>query len=225
MTSWRERLQDVATLVIAGSALVLVGMTVLDRRQPAPVADRAPLEVADWQQYGQVGHRVGPDDAPVTLVVFGDYECPACRAFEEILERVAPAHEENLAIVYRHLPLSQHRLAYPAARAAECAGEQGRFEAYHKLLYEYPDFMGLSWSAMAARASVPDSARFAACVAAAGPVASIDRDSAAARVMGATGTPAILVNHLLLRTFPDSAALDGIIETLNRQSRSPSRRR
>jgi protein-disulfide isomerase len=82
-------------------------------------------------------HVQGPADAPVTLVEYGDFECPYCAAAYVIVKKVQEAMSENLRFVFRHFPLSQiHPHAEGAAEASEAAGAQGRFWEMHDLLYE-----------------------------------------------------------------------------------------
>ena len=81
-------------------------------------------------------HTVGPDDAPVTIVEYGDYECPDCRATMSILRDLQRAYGDHLRIAYRHLPIQKHHPnAFLAAVAAEAAGRQGRFWEYHDRLF------------------------------------------------------------------------------------------
>lgn len=70
------------------------------------------------------------------LVEFSDYQCPACAAFEPIVEDLLKTYEGKLLFGYRHFPLEQHPLAYPAARVAEAAGLQGKYWEMHALLFE-----------------------------------------------------------------------------------------
>jgi protein-disulfide isomerase len=73
-------------------------------------------------------HVLGPTTAPVTLVEYGDYECPFCGAAHRSLKQVLGAMGNDLQFAFRHFPLSQiHPHAYQAAEAAEAAGAQGRF--------------------------------------------------------------------------------------------------
>jgi protein-disulfide isomerase len=70
-------------------------------------------------------HVVGPETAPVTIVEYGDYECPFCGAAHPVVKAMQRALGANLRFAYRHFPLSQiHRHAYQAAEAAEAAGAQ-----------------------------------------------------------------------------------------------------
>ena len=66
------------------------------------------------------GNQFGPSDAGLTIVVFGDYECSFCRSFQSVLEFMMEKHPDEIRLIFHHWPLSQHRHAYPAARAAEC---------------------------------------------------------------------------------------------------------
>jgi protein-disulfide isomerase len=85
-------------------------------------------------------HRSGPDDAPVTLVEYGDFECPACGAAYPIVEGVRKMMGARLRFVFRHFPLTQiHAHAMHAAEAAEAAGAQGKFWQMHGMLFEHQD--------------------------------------------------------------------------------------
>jgi protein-disulfide isomerase len=86
---------------------------------------------------GERDHIIGPATAPVTLVEYGDYECPYCGAAHLIVKKIQEAIGDELRFVFRHFPLTQiHPHAEAAAEAAEAAGSQGRFWEMHDLLFE-----------------------------------------------------------------------------------------
>jgi protein-disulfide isomerase len=94
-------------------------------------------------------HLQGSPTAPVTLVEYGDLECPYCGAAYPIVKEVQRAMGDDLLFVFRHFPLTEaHPHAGDAAEAAEAAGAQGRFWEMHDLLYENqqrlepPDLLG-----------------------------------------------------------------------------------
>ena len=73
-------------------------------------------------------HVQGPADAPVTLVEYGDFECPYCAAAHVIVNKVQEFMTDQLRFVFRHFPLTQiHPHAEPAAEASEAAAAQGQF--------------------------------------------------------------------------------------------------
>ncbi|HSR89132.1 MAG TPA: DsbA family protein [Candidatus Udaeobacter sp.] len=74
-------------------------------------------------------------DAKVTLIEYSDFQCPACLAYYPMVKQLGQEFK-NLAIVYRYFPLSQHVNAWPAAQAAEAAGQQGKFWEMHNLLFD-----------------------------------------------------------------------------------------
>lgn len=85
-------------------------------------------------------HVQGLPTAAVTLVEYGDYECPHCGAAHPIVKQLQEAMGEELRYVFRHFPLTQiHPHAQAAAEAAEAAGAQGKFWEMHDLLFEYQD--------------------------------------------------------------------------------------
>jgi protein-disulfide isomerase len=82
-------------------------------------------------------HIAGRQDAPVTIVEYGDYQCPYCAEAYHILEDVRRHFGQNLLFVFRHFPLVEiHPLAQTAAEAAEFAGSKGSFWEMHRLLFE-----------------------------------------------------------------------------------------
>lgn len=91
---------------------------------------------------GERDHKLGPEDAPVTLAEYGDYQCPYCRAAHVIVKEVREVMGGRLRFVFRHFPLTQmHPHAEVAAEAAECAGAQGRFWEMHDLMYENQEML------------------------------------------------------------------------------------
>ena len=85
-------------------------------------------------------HVRGPEDAPVTLVEYGDFECPYCGRAEPVLRELLADFGDDLRFVFRDLPLSDvHPRAQLAAEASEAAGAQGKFWEMHDLLFDHQD--------------------------------------------------------------------------------------
>ena len=87
---------------------------------------------------GPHDHRQGPETAPVTLVEYGDYECPYCGEAYPIVKEIQRRLGDRLRFVFRNFPLPQsHPHAEHAAEAAEAAGAQGKFWQMHDTLFEH----------------------------------------------------------------------------------------
>ena len=85
-------------------------------------------------------HGHGSEDAPFTLVEYGDYECPDCGRLYMVLRDLQKDIASRLRVVFRHYPLSGiHHHAQQAAEAAEAAGAQGKFWEMHNLLFDRQD--------------------------------------------------------------------------------------
>jgi len=83
-------------------------------------------------------HVLGPPYAPVVVVEYGDFECPACRRAAPAVELMLRRFQNKVGFVFRHFPLeAKHPHALDAAQAAECAAAQGKFWEMHKLLLEH----------------------------------------------------------------------------------------
>ncbi len=87
---------------------------------------------------------LGPATAPVTIIEFSDYQCPYCRQWAEQVEgELIKTYGDKIRIVYRDFPLTQiHPEALPAAEAADCAGEQGKYWEYHDALFKQSKGLG-----------------------------------------------------------------------------------
>ena len=82
-------------------------------------------------------HTTGKNAKNVTLVEYGDFQCPACGAYHPIIKQVIEKYKNDISFQFRNFPLSQiHQNARAAARAAEAADKQGKYWEMHNLLYE-----------------------------------------------------------------------------------------
>src|SRR4051812_19675522 len=92
---------------------------------------------------GPHDHVQGPADAPVTLVEYGDFECPHCAHAHEFIKNIQKQLGKQLRFAYRHFPLTQmHPFAESAAECSEFAGEHGKFWQMHDLLFENQEQLG-----------------------------------------------------------------------------------
>jgi protein-disulfide isomerase len=125
--------KEIRQLGLIGLVIVLVvaviGGVAWYKQSTAPTSSEA--------QVRSDSHITGVADAKVTLVEFGDYQCPACGQAEPIVEQIREAYkDQSFRFVFRNYPLSIHPNAPAAAEAAEAAGAQGKFWEMHDLLYE-----------------------------------------------------------------------------------------
>jgi len=77
---------------------------------------------------------VGPKDKPVTIIEFGDYQCPSCRRFHKVLKHITK-ERDDVRLVYKHFPLDFHHAAMPAALAVEAAALQGKRAEMHEAMF------------------------------------------------------------------------------------------
>jgi protein-disulfide isomerase len=115
----------VTALLITGIAgFILIGRS-----------DRAP-ETSDSSNTAPVIHIVGEQNAAVSLVEYGDFQCPACATYNSVIENIVTKYKNRLSFEYRHYPLTTiHRNAFAAARASEAAEKQDKFWEMHRLLF------------------------------------------------------------------------------------------
>jgi len=140
-------------------------------------------------------HVAGPEDAPVTLVEYGDYECPHCGFAHPVVKTVQRELEGQLRFVFRNFPLAEaHPHAVLAAQSAEAAGSQGRFWEMHDMIFEHQDALEPEDLIGYGKALGLDVARFKSELEA-GTYAKKVRDDFRSGVRsGVNGTPTFFVN-------------------------------
>ncbi|MBK7539019.1 MAG: thioredoxin domain-containing protein [Myxococcales bacterium] len=169
---------------------------------------------------GWPGLSRGPSGAPVTLVVFSDFECQFCAANEAALLHVRKTFGDSVRLVFRHLPLSFHRRAQLAAEAAMAAGAQGKFWEFHDRLFARPgalDRADLEEAALAVGVSMP---RFRAELDAHTHRDAVRLDASSGGALGVDGTPTMFVNGLLVSGAQVPARLE---ETVRAQLEAAKR--
>ncbi|HET8647992.1 MAG TPA: thioredoxin domain-containing protein, partial [Vicinamibacteria bacterium] len=137
---------------------------------------------------------LGPADAPVTMVEFLDYQCPFCHRVQGVVDQVLQRYPGKVRFVHRDFPLDEmHPQAMSAARAARCAGDQGKFWQYHRRLLAEPGHDDPSLRRKAAAEGL-DAARFGTCLASNRHDSSIRQAFDQGRELGVTGTPTFFIN-------------------------------
>lgn len=194
--------------VIIGAVLVAVTIAVVLMSRPSasnntPTQNTSPTQMQTPRQALQPGApnpwTRGMQTARVTVEEFSDFQCPACGGLEPGLRRVMKDYEDRVNFIFRNYPLQMHKYAFLASRAAEAAGQQGKFWEMHDLLYdnqkEWSDSMEprVQFDSYATRLGL-DVQRFKA---------DMDRQDLAERVkadlqrgnsLGVKGTPTVYLN-------------------------------
>jgi len=154
-------------------------------------------------------HVLGLDDAPVTLVEYGDYECPYCARANLVLAEVLERVGDTVLFAYRHFPLSQiHRHATLAAQAAEAAADQDRFWEMHRMLFEHQKALEPDDLNSYAKAIGLDVGRFAQDLRRQVNLPKVRSDFLSGVRSGVTGTPTFFINEEQFNTpWDDPIAL------------------
>lgn len=179
------------------------------RLKYAVVDDFKPLR----QQVAAVGPSRGPADAPITVIEFGDYQCPFCHHFEPALESVIEQYSHQVRFVFRNFPLTEiHPEAMHAAEAAMCADQQGKFWPMHDAIYA--DGAPLSDSSLRALAKQVglDSQKFENCVRSEVPVKAINADLQAGEDLGVEATPTLFIDGRYINGDVPRKQLVSVIE-------------
>jgi protein-disulfide isomerase len=189
----------------------IVASSVESTRAPAP----NPVFIQNWRSQLEQGVRLGSKSAPVQIVEFADFECPFCGSFHSNLRVVRERYPAQVSLIYVHFPLQGHRFALPAARVAECAEEQGRFETMYDQLFDNQDSFGFKpWSEYATAAGVPDLAQFDACIKKTDSIPRIEEGKKLGTTLDVQGTPTLIVNGWKLPHPPNAEELDGMVKAV-----------
>ncbi len=144
---------------------------------------------------GPADHVEGSADAPVTLVEYGDYQCPYCGEAYPIVKRVQKRLGAKLRFVFRNFPLAEaHPFATGAAQMAEAAALQGKFWQMHDTLYEHQDALDPDNLVEHARRLHLDMAKLKAALGSAAVTDHVQSDFMSGVRSGVNGTPSFFVN-------------------------------
>jgi protein-disulfide isomerase len=166
--------------------------------QPDPRATyRVPLTGSEPQK--------GPDDALITIVAFGDYQCPFCKGMEPVLEQLTAKYGDDLRIVWMNFPLPGHPHARAAATAALEAQAQKGDAAYWKMhdkLFANQQALGRNDLERYAKELGLDMKKFRAALDSDKYAQVIDREIALGNSLGIPGTPSFYMNGRYMAGFP-----------------------
>jgi len=140
-------------------------------------------------------HAIGPAEAPVTVVEYGDFECPNCKQAAPAVALLRKRYAGRLRFVFRHFPLTEvHPHALQTAEAAECAAREGKFWPMHDLVFDHQSHLDVSdLSGYAARLQL-DMKRFEADMDSHAHLQRIGEDIRGGRDSGVRSTPTFFVN-------------------------------
>jgi len=223
MSAQTERATNVLLTISAlAIAVTLVARELRSGTAPSNGRQLAPPELQeDWREFLPAGIEVGTPSASTVLMVFNDFECGGCKLFHD--RRMGGLVERgDLSIRLLHLPLSIHRFAPSAARAAECADLQGRTHAMVATLFAKQDSLGLkSWASYGEEAGVTDPGAFQQCVADTIPFERITASMELAERLEVNATPTLMLNGWLFRGIPSEEQLLAAIAAV-KEGKAPS---
>ena len=146
------------------------------------------------QKIAGSGPDKGPASAPIEMIEFSDFQCPFCLRANPTVTQVLNTYGDRIHFIYRHFPLPNHPNARPAAEAASCAAEQGKFWPYHDRLFANPGKLSDADLKQDAADLGLDGAKFNACVDSHKFKSQVDADVQAGSEAGVNGTPAFFIN-------------------------------
>jgi protein-disulfide isomerase len=197
-------------LIIGAVALLTVGTAAVMYRvktRPAPAPHAATTVTATPAETPEDPflHVRGPRNAPVTLEIYGDFQCPSCALASQAIDELQKEYEDKMKVIFHEFPLQMHQHAVAAALAAEAATVQGKFWEMHDMLYQYQSVWSHATNVNYLFESYAESlgldvARFRADRQSADVRAQVMKDGKAGEARGVKNTPTIFINGTELRT-------------------------
>ncbi|MGE5073669.1 MAG: DsbA family protein [Anaerolineae bacterium] len=195
-------------VVLAFAAGIIIGYVAWGRTPPATVVEQpaaaagVPTSAPQYVRYKIPTDgfpSLGPADAPITLVEFADFQCPYCRQWEQqTYKPLLDAYPGKIRIVYRDFPLTSiHPNAMPAAEAAQCANEQGKFWEFHDKLFGSETLDEATYQQYAQDLGL-DMTKFNDCLTNHKYAQAIQADSDFAVNLGVNSTPTFFINGLAI---------------------------
>jgi protein-disulfide isomerase len=199
-----ELFQQVSTVVVVLTAVSLLGLRLYDRDQDRRrVRERTFSKVPVSEAFLEGGIRIGPAGAVLTIVEYADFECPVCKIASPLLDSILHENDGQVALLFKHFPMSYHSSARGAAVAAQCADEQGFFKEYASELWKATDRLkDAPWILLAEEAGIGDTAAFVSCLSNGSALARVVADSSSAAGLEIRGTPTLVVGGTRVTGLP-----------------------
>ena len=158
-------------------------------------------------------HAAGNPNAAVTVVEFGDFECPVCGREEPVAREIRAKYGKQIRFVFRQFPLTHiHAFSERMAEASECAAQQGKFwEAVDEIYSRQTDLSEDGLKRDAAAVGL-DQAKFDQCMAGGAEAARVQRDHADGVALGVSGTPTFFIGRQAAPGVPDLDELSRLID-------------
>lgn len=204
--------------VVAAVIIILVGVFVITNHKSSAPGSKSTNSAQ------LTSHVTGEGKKGVTLVEYGDYECPACYSYEPATEQVRQQYAQDITFQFRNYPItSRHPNAFAGARAAEAAALQDKFWEMHDLLYKNQDPQGQAgWVASSSPLDnyfVPfakqlglDTTKFKQDFASSKVNGLINADMAEGNRLGVAGTPAFFLDGKQIQINSDFASFQKAID-------------
>lgn len=177
-----------------------------------PSAPRIKVDTDGYPSWGSA-------NAPVTLIEFADFECPFCQKAVATLDKLKESYgPDKLRIVFRDLPIDTHERAVPAALAAHCAQEQGKFWEYYKALYENQNALKDDQLKDYAVKVGIEGTRFTECYDSKRHLAVVEKSRREADALGIDSTPSFIVNGVVVPGAQPFEVIKEKIEALLKQN-------
>jgi protein-disulfide isomerase len=200
----------IATLIV-----VVAGVFFITKSQNKP---RELMRIKSDNLIRSDSHKNTAENTPVTIVEFGDFQCPACAGAFSTVEKILTDYNGKVSLVFRHFPLQQHSNSMIAAEAAESADQEGKFWMMYRLLYSNQD----KWANMSdpmdeflryADEIKMDRNKFRKAVEEKRFEERIKRDENDGIALGVSATPTFFINGIRIQGAPTYGAFKEIIDS------------
>lgn len=199
--------------MLFATVLIIGGAAYFSSQRAQPAFDENAPTIETSQLVTENSPKKGPVDAKVTVVEFGDFECPSCGSLHPVLKQLEEKYkDQSVQFVFRHFPLAQHEHAFAAAEAASEAQAQGKFWEYHDLLFTNQNNLTRADLEKYAEQLSLDLTQFRGALDEKKHSASIQTDIAAGQAIGVRGTPTLFINGQQFTGQYSASALSDIID-------------
>lgn len=186
----------------------------LEMQLKAPVAPVVNIDTLDYPAKGA-------DDAKLTLVEFGDYQCHHCKEAFKLLQQQLPDYLDRVRYIYMDFPINSSGISRSVAEGAVCADQQQQFWPYHEMAFKQQDSLDSQSALDFAKALGLDMKAFTTCMTTDATAAKVEASAAQARELGLNRTPSFFLNGRKLGAADLRDGFDGLFESVLSNADNP----